>query len=132
MHLALSPERLGVGVEAAEGAHQFAIAHAGLREPSGQGGGMGRLFGTEASEAAARVSGAKSAASGLSNRAQASEPLGDHHAYGATLFAFNADGVGRSVGLATVQVSAETFHELQCVYGATAGLEVPEAGVWGG
>src|SRR3974390_3186414 len=124
MHLALSPEGLGVGVEAAEGANQFTIAHAALGEPSGQSGGIGRLFGTEASKATAGISGTESTASGLSNRTQASEPTGDHHAYGATLFAFDADGVGRSVGLAPVQVSAENFHELQFVNGATAELEV--------
>src|SRR5271167_63812 len=124
MRLALFAERLSVGVEPSEDAHQVAIAHTHFLPPRAECRSVGRFFRPETSVAAARVRRAERAATHLGHRAEARRAMRYHHADRAALFALHADAVWRGVRLASIQKSAEDLDQLIFVDGAAPQLEI--------
>src|SRR5271167_3777273 len=124
MQFALSTERLGVGVEAAKRAHEFTVADTHLLPPLAECRSVWSFLRPKASEAGARVGRTQRSTARLSNRSQARHTLRDHHAYRSSLLAFDANRVWRRIGLASVQVCAEDFHQLVLVDRAATQLEI--------
>ena len=110
MRFALPAERVGVGVEAAEGAQETLFAHSEFAaHPRTERAGVRSFHRTIAAVAAAVVGGADRAAAGVSDRPQAWRAVRDHHADRAAQFALDADAVRRSVRLAVVEKGADDF-----------------------
>src|SRR5512132_1078391 len=124
MAFALPPERLGVGVEGAEGALDLLVVHAEALQPAGERAGVRGLLGAEAAVAAAVVGGAQRAAAGVGDRPQAGRAVGDHHADVAGQLALHADAVPGHPWPAPLQERGDHLEELAAVDGAAAQLEV--------
>src|SRR5271166_6430233 len=122
MRLALSAERLCVGIETPKNPHQIAIAHSQFAPPRTERRSVGCLFRSETPITTARVARAESTATGMSDRSKAGCAMCDHHADRASLFAFHADTVRRRIRLAAVQKRTEHFYQLVFVDGTATQL----------
>src|SRR5215471_2739743 len=98
MGLSLFAKGFGVGVEAAEPAHDIRFAHTErAAEPSGKRCGVRCFLWAVAAVTATVVSRANRAAAGLRDRSKAWRSMGYHHANGSAPLAFHAYAVRRNV-----------------------------------
>src|SRR5262249_1666738 len=113
MGLALTAERLSVGIETAKGAHEVSFGDAQTTVPPGAERRRVRgLLGAKAAIVAAVVGWTERTTPRLRHRAKAGRAACYHDAHRATPLAFEAHTVGWGLGLAPVQKGTDDLEEL--------------------
>src|SRR5262245_36861953 len=113
MGLALTAERLSVGIETAKGPHQVSLGDAEMPMPPGAERRRVRgLCGAKAAVAAPVVGWTEGATPRLRYRAKTGCAARHHDAHRATPLAFEAYTMGWSMGLAPVQKGTDNLKEL--------------------